>query len=175
MAPERLRCTGRDRCGWPGPRKTVLGGLRSSCLGILWALGLPVEILEFGVSSSEAFCVGFKPLPGPSLPRQLGLELQRTQLVLESYILHLDTRGHPLTSSLGNKKGEKSHRFLERTYQPALCLPAETTSCVQKCRRWGHWILLVHYPPSPCTSQLPWMESPFLGLASNLRWPCLNS
>lgn len=96
-----------------------------------------MEIWGFGVSSFEAFCVGFMPLPGPSLPRQLGLELQPTQLVLESYILHLDTRGHPLTSSLGNTKGEKSHRFLERTYRPALCPLAETTSRVQKCRRWG--------------------------------------
>lgn len=68
-------CTGRDRCGtafhdqtW---NKQPLEGLRSSCLGIPWALGLSVEIFASETSSFEAFCVG---LPGPSLPRQLVLE-----------------------------------------------------------------------------------------------------
>lgn len=60
-------------------------------------LGPSVEIVESEASNSQDFCIGLRPFLGPSLPRQLGLEVCRTRLVLESWILHLDTRGHPLT------------------------------------------------------------------------------
>lgn len=50
------------------------------------SLGLGTLCGDFGsgTSSSEACCVGLRPLAGPSLPRQLGLEVRRTRLVLES-------------------------------------------------------------------------------------------
>lgn len=126
-----------------------MGGLlRSSCLDILWALELSVEIVESGASHTQAFCVGFRHFSGPSLPRHLRLEVRRTtRLVRESGFSRLNTRGRPLAPARVIIK-ENRPQGQGEDLQLALCRPhpsfRNAGNGAGEMRE--HWTLFALYP-----------------------------